>query len=154
MSDDVIRDMALLRKPFREQVEALLGMLAKEAIDLQVYETVRSPLRQSLLYAVGRVETEPHFGRTVTGARPYESAHQFGLAVDFAFHPGKWSWIEPEFGLWARMHELAKVAELETLRKEQPHVQIPNFDHDKATMTRGPTYVTGWLEWVKQTSGG
>jgi len=152
---DVIHDMTLLRKPFREQVEALLGMLAKENIPLAVYETVRSPLRQSLLYAVGRVETEPHFGRTITRARPYESAHQFGLAVDLVFRiNGKWTWEEPEWGLWDRMQELAKAAELETLSFEKPHVQIPNFDHDRATMARGPTYVTGWLEWVKQTSVG
>ncbi len=125
MSNDVIHDLTLLRVPFRERLEDLLGMLAKEAIPLAVYESVRCPIRQSRLYLIGRNPLATGFGRTVTGAEAYESAHQYGLAADLVFRVnGKPKWEEPEWGLWARYGELAKAAGLQTLRKEKPHVQM------------------------------
>jgi hypothetical protein len=49
-----------------------------------VFETYRSPMRQAELMAKGRV----------TKAPPWSSAHQFGLAADFAGVDvdGKWTW--------------------------------------------------------------
>ena len=63
-------------------LEPALGLLraelAKRGIQLAILETVRSPERQAQLYAQGRTAG----GKIVTYAKPYESPHQWGLAVD------------------------------------------------------------------------
>lgn len=147
-----ITDLTLLRGEFRTPLAALTDMLARENIPLRVHESIRSPARQAKLYAIGRNPEEVGYGRTVTRAHPYESAHQFGLAVDLVFHVnGKWTWDEPEWGLWDRMAQLARVAGLEVLSFERPHVQMPGFDHDRKGRPRGPAYTDGWLTWLGET---
>lgn len=58
----------------------LRARLSARGVGMRVLETVRPPERQAELYAQGR--TRP--GRIVTHARPWESAHQWGLAADTA----------------------------------------------------------------------
>lgn len=49
-----------------------------DGFTLRVLETDRSPARQITLYAQGRTTD----GQVVTYARPYETAHNYGLAAD------------------------------------------------------------------------
>lgn len=103
---------------------------AEEAagVPLLITCTYRSNAEQDALYAIGR--TKP--GRKVTNAKAGESAHNFGLALDFVpLENGKPVWdgehpawraagnLAPSFGLewagtWARFREF-------------PHVQVPNW---------------------------
>lgn len=144
-----ISDVARLSKPFRLRLEKLMGMLAYEGIPLLIYETIRSPARQAVLWSKGRgnVDAVDH-GRTVTNAQPYESAHQYGLGADLVFHVNMaWTWKAPAPGMWERMVELAEACGLESLApREMPHVQWPGFHWEKRT--RGPYETAGWLEWL------
>lgn len=56
----------------------LRAELGRRGVDLKVLETYRPPDRQAQLYAQGRTT----HGKVVTYAKPYESPHQWGLAVD------------------------------------------------------------------------
>src|SRR5437870_1461312 len=94
---------------FRNSLNQLLAALQAESIPLQPFETIRSPSRQSDLYQKGRNPSASDYGRTVTRAQAYQSAHQFGLACDLVFRldTGVWTWDEPHPGQWARLGELA-----------------------------------------------
>lgn len=65
------------------KVAQLTVTLAKKGIALKQLEGDRTPARQAHLYALGR--TKP--GTIVTHARPYESAHNYGLAADVKPYP-------------------------------------------------------------------
>jgi peptidoglycan LD-endopeptidase CwlK len=147
-----ISDVTLLKKPFRLRLEALLGMLCHEAIPIIVFESIRSPVRQEALYARGRDPSGVDYGRTVTKARAYESAHQYGLGADLVFHlDGGWTWKEPERGMWDRMVELAEACKLESLApREMPHVQWPGFHAGIRPV--GPADTAGWLTWLGETA--
>lgn len=141
----------LLAPSFRASLEGLLGELAKDerTSSLRVFETIRSPSRQLELYARGRDPAKPDYGRTVTKAKPYQSAHQHGLAVDLVFHVGgSWTWSEPARGGWARLHTLAHAHGLEPLSFEKPHLQVRDFRWQ--TLARGPEDDAGWLEWLSK----
>jgi peptidoglycan L-alanyl-D-glutamate endopeptidase CwlK len=114
-------DLDLLHPVLRDAVTAVQSDLEAAGIPLFVFEAYRSPRRQAFLFAKGR--TTP--GPKVTFAQPWQSYHQFGLAVDLVFGgPGKWSWEEPHAGDWKRMHEIAKHHGLMPLDFETPHVQL------------------------------
>jgi peptidoglycan L-alanyl-D-glutamate endopeptidase CwlK len=57
---------------------------------IYIYCGVRTPNEQSQLYAQGRTIK----GKIVTNAKPYESWHNYGLAIDFCLvdRNGKISW--------------------------------------------------------------
>ena len=115
---------------------------------LRVFESIRPPSRQNALYAQGRDRAKPDYGRTVTKARAYQSAHQFGLAVDLVFFVrGKWTWEEPFPGAWDRLHAAARGCGLEALSFEKPHLQLVDFDFRR--LTPGPKDDAGWLEWLR-----
>lgn len=75
---EIIRDMDFLHPRVRQRFSDLAGDLAYQwasnqtHVRFKVFETYRSPWRQRLLLAKG-----------TTKARPWQSAHQYGLAVDF-----------------------------------------------------------------------
>jgi peptidoglycan L-alanyl-D-glutamate endopeptidase CwlK len=141
-------DVALLRPDFRAVYVDLIEECARLGIPLQPFETARSPGRQSELYMRGRDPGAGDYGRTVTRAKAYESAHQFGLGADSVFRlaNGVWTWDEPEAGMWDTYTRLARARGLETLSFERPHVQIAGFDWRK--LPRGPTDEAGWLAWL------
>lgn len=143
---------ALLVPDCARRVEALLASLAAEGIPLAVFETARFPGRQLELYRRGRDPDGPDFGRTVTRAKPYESAHQWGCAVDLVFFVGgKWTWDEPTPGMWWRMHVLAVHEGLTPLSFEQPHVQLAGWKlHDEEP---GPLDDAGWMRWLRARCG-
>jgi len=123
--------------------------LRRESIPLELYEAARSPLRQRELWLQGRQKP----GKKVTNADAWWSFHQFGCAVDLVFctSPGAWSWEEPERGMWARYHELAKAHELTPLYNrngdliEMPHVQLRGVAID--ALRRGEYPAGGDREW-------
>jgi peptidoglycan L-alanyl-D-glutamate endopeptidase CwlK len=148
-------DLELLVPDFRGRLALLLDACAAEGIPLAAFETVRSPIRQAFLWAKGRVPGLPDYGRRVTWARPYESAHQWGLATDLVFRvDGKWSWVEPEPGMWQRRNVLALRHGLETLRREQAHVQLAGFAWQDLVRQRGPGDAAGWEAWLRGRVGG
>jgi peptidoglycan LD-endopeptidase CwlK len=69
------RDWAKLDPVFRDRVLMLLARLAARGYPMALLEGYRSPERQDLLAGLGG---------HVTLARAFQSAHQFGLAVDLA----------------------------------------------------------------------
>lgn len=116
-------DLSLLHPLFAIKLEKMLGKLDAENIPFKVFEAFRYPERQADLYAQGR--TLP--GHIVTKAKPWQSYHQYGLAVDLVlFVNGKWSWNDTgaaEKVWWKHMEKLAKEYELTQLSFERPHVQ-------------------------------
>lgn len=133
MVDAIIsRDLAMLHPAFRPQVERVIAKLEAGGSPLQVFEAWRSPIRQRLL-----AEQPSH----VTNALPWQSAHQYGLAVDFVLkRPGKhsgWSWKVPP----AEWRKLAVAAASEGLFIPSPgwdpgHVQSPLFDELRPIIKR------------------
>ncbi len=112
------RDTTLLA-PF---VQNRLLMALNECHDLEfpigVFEGYRSPNRQDFLYAQGRTRA----GKKVTYAKAYQSAHQWGLAVDLAFYKDKkWLW---DGWPWERVHDIFHRYGFETLDFEKSHVEI------------------------------
>ena len=73
-----------------EPLSDALVTLAMRGTVVQVFEGFRSPERQRVLYEQGR--TAP--GKIVTQSRPWQSFHQYGLAIDLVFKDknNKWSW--------------------------------------------------------------
>jgi peptidoglycan L-alanyl-D-glutamate endopeptidase CwlK len=120
----IIRDTVTLHAAFGERLGKLMTLLRVNGIPLEVYESWRSPVRQGALWAIGRSPGVP--GHHVTRAQPWESFHQYGLAVDLVFRvDGSWSWNEPEPGMWGDFTRLAKSCDLRTLSFERPHVEFP-----------------------------
>lgn len=88
----------------------------------------RSLEEQARLYAQGR--TAP--GEVVTNAAPGKSAHNFGLAIDFAFGNalGRPTW--PEDGPWFGAAQVGKALGLEwggdwSSFKDRPHLELPEW---------------------------
>jgi peptidoglycan L-alanyl-D-glutamate endopeptidase CwlK len=123
------RSFDTLAPQFRDRFKAW-HVAAQEAAgcDLLVTCTYRSPEEQDALYAIGR--TKP--GRKVTNAKAGQSAHNYGLALDFVpMENGKPVWDEGH-NAWRKAGNLAPSFGLEwagtwpTFR-EYPHVQVHNW---------------------------
>lgn len=118
------RDIKDLRPEFRSMVDAwLLDMLAS-GLHLLITCTLRSGAEQDALYAKGR--TAP--GAIVTRAQAGQSAHQYGLALDFVIlDNGKPDWSGDSLA-WNKAIELAEARGLQSLRPmESAHLQHPNW---------------------------
>jgi peptidoglycan LD-endopeptidase CwlK len=122
---------------------------------LEVYESVRTPVRQANLYARGRVPGQGEEGKTITRAKAWQSLHQYGLAVDLVFRRnGVWSWNAPTPRQWDRYQELARVQGLEPLSFEKPHVQLAGVDLAKLRRGLYPTGGgDGWEQWLNRQIG-
>jgi hypothetical protein len=71
ISPPSIQDTDKLYQPFLALVNELLDAAAKQGMELKVTETFRTPEKQ-----------QADFEKGVSHAEPYQSLHQFGLAVD------------------------------------------------------------------------
>ena len=86
------------------------------------FESYRTPHRQD------KLRRDP---AKVTSAGPWQSAHNFGLAVDFVpYHfTGRvgWSWDDNE--PWDELTNMAKVCGLrQPIQWDRPHIVHPAFD--------------------------
>lgn len=132
----IFRDMSLLHPKFARiarDVQQRLIADYKSGVTktaFEVFETYRSPMRQNELITKG-----------VTKAGPYESAHQFGLAIDFVpvitgteanllaekigerVLPG-WNWHSSHD--WEHLTKVAKRFGLTTIDWDKPHLQHPH----------------------------
>jgi peptidoglycan L-alanyl-D-glutamate endopeptidase CwlK len=123
------RNLDDLNPLIKDQVVGFLQDCAHADIDVIVTCTRRTAEEQAVLYAQGR--TTP--GPIVTRAKPGQSAHNFGLAVDVAIlvH-GKLDW-ERASPLWATVGKLGQNRGLEWYGapdaefSELPHFQLPNW---------------------------
>ena len=112
----------------RARAAAWLKACTTEGLDVLVYCTLRSMQEQAELYAQGR--SKP--GRIVTYAKPGQSAHNYGLALDFCpLLAGKPVWSAASL-LWKRPIALAEDAGLESASRwtrfiEYPHLQVPDW---------------------------
>lgn len=119
-------------------------------VQLSPFETYRSPERQSQLYQIGR--TMP--GKIVTKAKPWQSAHQFGLAVDFVPRVRKltksasslaWDWDAASDRDWSILASLAVECGLSCpVVWDLPHVEATDVWADFRTIItyrEGPTEV-------------
>jgi hypothetical protein len=110
---DVCRDLGTLHPVCKRAFLQLETDLIAAGNPLRVFEGWRSPDRQD------RLERS---GRNVTKAAAWESAHQYGLACDFAVpvkRNGGWSWVADT----KHWRELAVLAARQGL-----HVPSPGWD--------------------------
>lgn len=84
MNATIYKNANLLFPPLADKMFSLIEKCKQIDISIDVFETYRSPTRQTELY--NKVPS-------VTHAIAWESWHQYGLAFDVAFFDGKnWSW--------------------------------------------------------------
>jgi peptidoglycan L-alanyl-D-glutamate endopeptidase CwlK len=130
------RSLYDLRPEFRTRVEMWLDRCKPAGLDVLIYGTLRSLEEQAMLYAQGRTRPGPGvtksrpMGRKVTNARPGQSAHNFGLALDFVpLAQGKPQWSND--ALYHAAINLAEACGLESLRHskfpELAHLQMPGW---------------------------
>lgn len=140
-----LSDQSQLHPQFRQALGVLLDKLAAENRPFKVFEAFRTPERQRWLYEQGR--SRP--GGIVTNAKPWESFHQYGLAVDLVlFVNGQWTWSSTgDLGAhWKRLPDLAKEAGLRTLTWEAPHVELPVALRDAAGPALLASADAGWAD--------
>jgi len=138
-------ELAHLHPACRAAVEAVLSQLEQESLPFRVYEAFRAPERQRHLHAQGRTMPGPR----VTNAQPWESYHQFGLAVDLVlFENGRWSWDtgNGRRTQWQWMNQIGRAHGLEPLSWELPHLQLAGLR--VADLRRGELPAGGDDSWL------
>jgi peptidoglycan L-alanyl-D-glutamate endopeptidase CwlK len=129
------RDLNELSPAVRPLVDRFRDSVSDEGIDMLITCTRRTPQEQAALYASGRTVAGP----VLTNAKPGESAHNYGLALDVVpIVNGKpdWNGTHP---VWERLGQLGEAAGLEWAGRwvtfqEKPHFQLPNWrDHIPAS---------------------
>lgn len=142
-----LNSISLLAPAFAERLQLFMQHLQAEDPGFQVFETVRTPERQEDLYEIGRTHGDPGYGKHVTDAKAYQSAHQFGLAADiWPCDAGQWQWIAKDDPRWEPLIRLAPQFGLECLSWERPHVQAEGFDWRQ--FAAGPLDTPGWMAWL------
>lgn len=117
---------------FRQRFVDWKAACDAEGIDVLITCTLRSNAEQNALYAIGR--TKP--GRKVTNAQAGQSAHNYGLALDFVpLENGKPAWADSH-PAWRKAGNLAVAHGLEwagnwTTFREYPHIQVPNWKDER-----------------------
>lgn len=128
------RKLEDLDPEFLKLVVGWLADCAAAKIDVLVYCTERPAWEQAELYKIGRtkkgegVTAKRPMGRKVTNAKPGQSAHQYGLALDFVPQiAGKLLWSDTK--RYDQAIRLAEARGLESLRPmELAHLQLKGFD--------------------------
>lgn len=123
------RSLDDLKPEFRVIVDQFLADCAAAGIDLLVTCTLRPLDEQAALYAQGR--TAP--GHIVTNAKPGQSAHNFGYAIDVVpVANGKLVWDEnnplwQEIGDFGISRGLKWYGVPDAVFHEDPHFELPNW---------------------------
>ena len=124
-------DMTLLHHACRADFYLLAGDLERDfrhkAINVlfRPFEVYRHPLRQQAAVT-----------QRTSRARPYESAHQFGMAVDFVpWDPAteRWSWREGPHWDYLRTRAHARKL-LNELDWDRAHVEHPLYSDFRACL--------------------
>lgn len=146
-------DVSLLHQKLRAAVPDIIVEVnaSREArrggFTLHLFEGARPPSRQEALYKRGRDPKADDFGRTVTRARAYQSAHQFGEGMDLVFKKdGVWTWESD--APWSVMESEVRARGLVTLSFERPHVQLSSFTWRERE--RGPDDDAQWAVWLRR----
>lgn len=85
--EKVNRDLALLAPVVQRKAVAALDECQAMGYPAAIFEGFRTPARQAILYRQSR-----DTGKWATDALPWQSFHQYGVAIDLAFQTnGKWS---------------------------------------------------------------
>ena len=114
------RDINHLHPSMSVRVRNLLKRVMAEGLPFRVFETYRSPNRQAQLAVEG----------TTTKAGAFQSAHQYGLASDWAVFDGhSWTWPHADDPIWDRLHALAYECGLTAPMTWDPgHISWPDWD--------------------------
>jgi peptidoglycan L-alanyl-D-glutamate endopeptidase CwlK len=120
---EIDRSLEALHPVMLLPVQRLLDELVRINNPLRIFEGWRSPERQARLF---------RDARKVTRAKPWLSAHQYGLAVDFVLPLGKgygWTWNVPP-AHWQQLREAAVSVGLVVPSPgwDPGHVQHPFWD--------------------------
>jgi peptidoglycan L-alanyl-D-glutamate endopeptidase CwlK len=108
-------------------------------LDILITCTLRSMETQAVLYTYGRSVQNPNskptpkypLGKVATNALPGQSAHNYGLAIDFVImNNGKADWTGTSHN-WNKAIELAQARGMKSLRPmESAHLELTNWrDH-------------------------
>lgn len=101
---EIVRDIKTLNPKFAGKVEALHQALMRAyksgetEVRFEIFETFRHPLRQLELLA-----------QKTTKAGPWQSAHQYGLAVDFVPYLDPARRSSAEVALWMEFRKKATI---------------------------------------------
>lgn len=121
------RSLDTLQPQFRAMVDPWLADCAASGLDILITCTLRTMGEQQSLYAQGR--TAP--GHIVTNAPPGQSAHNYGLALDFVpvvYGKPEWTGKDPA---WSHAISIAEAHGMQSLAKsafpELAHLQLPNW---------------------------
>lgn len=113
----VCRDISKLAPFLVLALNGALDECIEKGYIVAVFEGYRSPERQQWLYDQGRTRD----GKIITYAKPWESFHQYGLAVDIVGKTdGKWDWSIN----YDKITEIMKRHGFESLKFEKAHFQI------------------------------
>lgn len=109
-------DLGALHPIARDAFERLAAELEATTI-FRVFETYRSPEDQQKALARG-----------VSKAKPWQSAHQYGLAVDFVpYGADGWTWEVP-VAMWLQLATRApRYGLICPIKWDKPHVEHPAF---------------------------
>lgn len=123
-------DTTLLYPPFLELLKRVLAECRQEGADYWAISGLRPPEEQAKLYFQGR--TSP--GAIVTNCQPWNSAHQYGIAVDLCrdadvtragLQP---SWKREDYALLGRVCDRRGLTWGGTFKfYDAPHVQWPGY---------------------------
>ena len=149
----ISRDYHLLHPILRESVVEVLAQCKDAGMPFELFEGYRSPERQRYLYEQGRTRK----GRIITKAQPWQSMHQYGLAVDLVLKIGDaWSWRSD--GIFAdHWNTLALICEkygLEGISWELPHFQLSGVLLSDAQAGRFPGGDNVWWSNLQDSAAG
>jgi D-alanyl-D-alanine carboxypeptidase len=141
--DTTDRDPSHLHPALRSKLVQLVAKLQQEGLQFELLEGFRSPARQLVLFATGRLDNGPR----VTMAKPWTTTHNFGVAADLVLRKdGKVDFSD--LAAYRRMHEVASDVGLKTIDKpfvDWPRVELP--DVSVADMRAGKYPADGDESW-------
>lgn len=120
------RSLDDLRPEVRPRVDDFLAACKTAGIDILVTCTLRTMEEQAALYAQGRTAV----GHIVTNAKPGQSAHNYGLALDVVpIVNGKPDW-DGTHPVWNQIGSLGQAKGLQWLgAPDSPFLEQAHFQH-------------------------
>lgn len=139
-------DLGPLAPFFREKLLLAMKECKDRGFNVEIFEGWRSPDRQDWLWEQGRVRP----GKIITGAKAWQSWHQYGLAVDMvAKVKGRWDWSIDYDPIIAIM----KAHGFENLSFEKVHFEITGgLNHRDAKKIHDKKGIVGLWQMVAQES--